>query len=37
MRHRGKQTEKEEVKVSLFVDNMIAHISDPKIPLKNTY
>jgi hypothetical protein len=27
---KGKQTGKEEVKISLFADDMIVYISDPK-------
>ena len=29
---KGIQIGKEEVKISLFADDMIVHISDPKIP-----
>jgi hypothetical protein len=33
---KGKQIGKEEVKVSLFADDMIVYISDPKIPAQNS-
>jgi hypothetical protein len=33
---KGIQIEKEEVKISLFADDMIVYISDPKIPPGNT-
>jgi hypothetical protein len=34
---KGIQIGKEELKISLFADDMIVYISDPKIPSENTY
>jgi hypothetical protein len=34
---KGIQIGKEEVKTSLFVDDMIIYLSDPKIPPENSY
>jgi hypothetical protein len=33
---KGTQFVKEEDKVSLFADNMILHLKDPKTPSKNS-
>jgi hypothetical protein len=33
---KGIQIGKEEIKISLFVDDMIVYLSDQKIPLKNS-
>ena len=33
---KGIHTGKEEVKISLFADDMIVYLSDPKITTKNT-
>jgi hypothetical protein len=33
---KGIETEKEEVKISLFADDMIVYLSNPKIPPENS-
>ena len=34
---KGIQIGNEEVKLSLFADDMIVYLSDPKTPLENSY
>jgi hypothetical protein len=34
---KGMQIGKEEVKISLFADDMIVYLDDPKIPPENSY